>query len=150
MLPPGIFLSQLQYWVVFNIELLYRQKQIQQIAVLLQCTIRFSDCWNISRTFLERHVSVASTRLNQPIPGAAMGCSCGLSRLERTCFWNPNPKATKEPKWKRRDSFDSVENAFIFFATGIFSAFRIRRLVLLCVGSSFCQLPCLSPNSAWA
>ena len=65
-------------------------------------------------------------------------------------YWNPNPKATKEPKWKRRASFDSVENAFIFFATGIFSAFRIRRLVLLCVGSSFCQLPCLSPNSAWA
>ena len=86
-------------------------------------------------------MSVASTRLNQRIPGAAMGCSCGLSRLER----NPNPKATKEPKWKRRDSFDSVENAFIFFATGIFSAFR--RLVLSCVGSSFCQLPCLSPNS---
>jgi len=52
---------------------------------------------------------------------------------------------TEEPKWKRRDSFDSVENAFIFFATGIFSAFR--RLVLSCVGSSFCQLLCLSPNS---
>ena len=101
----------------------YRQKQIQQIAVLMQCTILFCDCQNISRTLIERHVSVASTKLNQRIPGAAMGCSCGLSLFGEKMFI--------ELRTQRLRKSRNGNDATALIASKMLSYFLLRESFLL-------------------
>jgi len=147
MIPACVFLSQLQHWVVFNIALITAKTNSANCSTR---AVYNSFLWllehfsNFDWATRERCIHKTESTHSWGSDGLFVR-SITVWRENVLFYWTPNPKATKEPKWKRRDSFDSVENAFIFFATGIFSAFR--RLVLSCVGSTFCQLPCLSPDS---